>query len=133
MNLAPIVVATIANMALGFLWYSPYLFGNQWIKFMGFTEKSMNEAKKKIGPMYGLATLGALVMAYVLALVLSQLNITTMEKALQITFWLWLGFVMPVQLTEVIFGGKKFQIFFINTGYQLVSIIIMTLILFQWK
>lgn len=133
MNLAPIVVATIANMALGFLWYSPYLFGTQWIKFMGLTEKSMKEAKKKMGPIYGLATLGALVMAYVLALVLSQLNIMTMEKALQIVFWLWLGFVMPVQLTEVIFGGKKFQIFFINTGYQLVSMLVMALILSQWR
>jgi len=43
-NYLAVLVAAIASMALGFLWYGP-LFGNQWKKLMGFTDKSMKAMK----------------------------------------------------------------------------------------
>ncbi len=43
-NYLAVVVAAIANMVLGFLWYGS-LFGKQWIKLSGFTAEAMNEAK----------------------------------------------------------------------------------------
>jgi hypothetical protein len=59
-------------------------------------------------------------MAFVLA------HVTIMSKAtfayshqmaaLSSAFWMWLGFVMPVQATDVIFGGKSWHLFGIKPG-----------------
>lgn len=43
---------------------------------------------------------------------------------------MWLGFVMPVQVTTTIFSDKKnWKLFAIDTGYQLVSLLGMGLVL----
>lgn len=128
-NLLAVGGAAVASMILGFAWYSPVLFGKPWMKLMGYTEKSLKEAQAKMGPMYALSFLGALVMAYVLSHV-STLSAAFFQYPLQTAaissgFWMWLGFVAPVQMTDVIFGDKKWKLYAINTGYQLVSLLLM--------
>lgn len=34
-NYLAVLIATVATMALGFLWYSPVLLGNAWVKQRG--------------------------------------------------------------------------------------------------
>ncbi len=131
-NLVAVLVAAIANMAIGFLWYSPALFGAHWMKLMGFTKKSMEKAKGKMGPMYAIAFVGTLVMGYVLAVLVNTMQVLTLAEGLQLGGLLWLGFVATVQMTEVIFGGKKWMLFVINTGYQLATILAMSTILVLW-
>lgn len=124
MGLVSIILAAAASMGLGFLWYSPVLFGKTWSRLMGFTKESMKEAQAKMGPMYTLSAVGALLTAYVLV------RFGPPVPVFQV-IWIWLGFVFPVQLTGEIFSGKKFQpaLLAINTGYQLASLLIMALIL----
>lgn len=52
-----------------------------------------------------------------------------MTAYLMTSFWSWLGFVAPVQFTEVLFSGKSTKLFLINTGYQLASLLAMAIIL----
>lgn len=128
-NLLSVLVAAIASTVVGFVYYSPAVLGKPWMKLMGMTEKSMKEAQKKMGPMYGLSFVATLVAAYVLAhfvfLADYFYSIDPMTTGLTTAFFAWLGFVMPVQLTDFIFGGKKLNLFLINTGYQLVSFLAM--------
>ena len=131
-NLLTVLVAAIATMALGFLWYSPTLFGEPWMKLMGFTKESMEKAKKNMGPMYGLSFVATLVMALVLAYVVKFVGAMTLAGGLKTGFGMWLGFVGPVQMTDVIFGGKSWKLYKINTGYQLVSLVLMGAILALW-
>lgn len=119
-NLLAVLLAAVASMVVGFAWYSPMLFGKPWMKLMGIKSADMKSAQKKMMPMYGLSFLGALLMAFVL----SQFGATLMTA-----FWAWVGFVMPVQMTDVIFGSKKWMLFAINTGYQLTSLIVMGVVL----
>ncbi len=47
-----------------------------------------------------------------------------------IAFSMWFGVVMPVQATATIFSlDKKWKLFAINTGHQLVSLLLMGIIL----
>jgi hypothetical protein len=57
----------------------------------------------------------------------------TLTTALVISLMLWIGLIAPVQFSDVVFGRKPMNLYLINTGYQLVSILIMGLILFYFK
>lgn len=130
-NLLALLAATVANMALGFLWYSPVLFAKQWTKLMGYTAESMKQAQKDMGTMYLLSTLSTLVTAFVLAQVFAWLQIGELVGALSTCFILWLGFIAPVQFTDVLFGRKLMNLFLINTGYQLAGMLVMGAVLFH--
>lgn len=131
-NLVTVVVAAVANLALGFFWYSPTLFGKQWIKLMGLTEQKLETAKKEMGKTYATSFISALVTGYVLGMVVKLAYSVTAVGGMKVGFGAWLGFVAPVQMTEVLFSGKKWNLYYINTGYQLVSLMIMGAILAVW-
>lgn len=132
-NLLAVLLAAVAQMALGFLWYSPVLFGNPWMKLMGMTKDSMTKAKSKgMQKTYMVSMLAALVTAYVLANVMGMLGTVGLPDAWQTAFWLWLGFVGPVQLTDVLFNNKSMNLYAINTGYQLAGLLAMATVLALW-
>lgn len=122
-NFIAILAAAVSSMVLGFLWYGP-LFGKPWMKLSGITPQ-----KKGMSQTYALSFVGAIVMAYVLSNFIGFSGATDYTSAGMIGFWAWLGFVGPVQMTDVLFGGKSWNLYFINTGYQLVSLIIMGMVL----
>ena len=128
-NYLAVLAAAVASMAVGFAWYSPMLFGKQWIKLTGRTNADLEREKKEMSKTYGISFLLALVTAYVLSHVMflseNFFNYTRLSTGLTSAFWMWLGFIMPVQVTEVLFGGKKWKLFGINTGYQLISLLAM--------
>lgn len=117
-NFMVVFVVAVLSTAIRFLWTGLF----------GFTEKSNKSVQ-----MYALSFICAAVMAFILTHFLRYAYANTVPKGFIAGFWLWLGFIAPVQLTEVIFSGKKLQLFIINTGYQLASLLIMGAILAVWK
>ena len=136
-NYLSVLVAGIAAMVVGFLWYGPMLFAKPWMKLMGHTKESMEAGKKEMGKTYGMSFVFTLVSAYVLSHVMSFsesfYGYAPVMTGLSSGFFMWFGFVMPVQATDVIFGGKKWKLFGINTGYQLVSLLVMGVVLGMMK
>ncbi len=132
-NYVAILLAAIAAMAVGFLWYSPYLLGKPWMKERGLTPEKLKGAQKEMGMMYGISFVLALVSAYVLSHVISMslayFNYPALTTGLTSAFWMWLGFIMPVQATATIFGNKNWKLFGIDTGHQLVAILVMGVVL----
>lgn len=132
-NYLGILLAGVAYMVVGFLWYSPLLFAKPWMKQMGYTMESIKKEQKQMGPFYGLSFLAALVtgfmMSHVMALSENFYNYPPVMTGLTTAFFMWLGFVAPVQLTDVIFGSKKWKLFVINTGYQLTALLAMGVVI----
>lgn len=128
-NYLTVFLAAVASMVVGFLWYSPILFAKPWMKEMGLTDKHMKDAQSKMGKMYALSFVFSFVTAYVLYHVVTMgayfTQTSGLNPALQGAFWSWLGFIMPVQATDVLFGGKSWKLFYINTGYQLAALLAM--------
>ncbi|MDO8560493.1 MAG: DUF1761 domain-containing protein [bacterium] len=136
-NYAAVVVAAVASMAIGFAWYGP-LFGKQWMALSGITpEKIATDKKKGMNKLYALAMLGSLVMSYVLAhaLVFSStyMKVSGVMAGVQVGFWNWLGFVVPVTLGSVLWEGKSWKLWLLNNGYYLVTLKVMGVILAVWK
>jgi hypothetical protein len=138
-NWLAILVAGVASMVLGFLWYGP-LFGKMWATMMGWDKMNPAdvEAKKKgasIG--YVVSFIGSLVMAYVLSHVIafseSFGNPAGLSTGLMTGLWMWLGFVAPVTLGSVLWDGKPLKLWFLNNGYNLLHLLILGAILASWK
>ena len=100
-----VLIMTVVQFIVGAVWYGP-VFGGLWGKIHGFDKLSKEVQKKmmaEMGPYYGLQLLVTVLTSLVLvefrSYVPSESNI----------FWvvgmLWLGLVVPAQVSSVIFGG----------------------------
>lgn len=134
-NYLAVVAAAAASMVIGMAWYG-FLFGQRWVRLMGWTPEEIEAAKAKGRKSYALAALGSLVMAYVLthSLVFASayLDAAGVQAGLMAGFWNWLGFVAPVTLGAVLWEGKPWKLWVLNNGYWLVSLLVMGVILALW-
>lgn len=129
-----VFLAAVANMVVGIIWYGP-LFGKPWRNLMGLTKESMHNMKVK--PMQAMAGgfVTALIMAYVLAFdafVWGDFFGSSVSKelfALQLGFWVWLGYVATTQAGSVLWEGKSWKLFAINAGNSLVALLAMASVL----
>jgi len=132
-NFLAVLVAAIAGIAIGAFWYSPAGFGKIWMKESGFSEESLDEAKKKgMAKSFILGFVASLVMAYVLAYFVQIGGAGDIAGALQLGFWLWLGFIATIMLNGVLWEGKSWKLYILNIAHQLVSLLVMAIILVLW-
>lgn len=106
LNYLAILVATVAQFVVGAIWYMP-LFGNLWGKIHGF-EKVSKEKQKEMGkqmmPLLGVQLVTTLVTTVVLALFLAY---QPTWNAYAMAGFFWIGFVVPTQVSAVLFGGTN--------------------------
>lgn len=132
-NYLMILVAGIVNMAIGFLWYSPMLFEKPWMKLTGLTREKMKSSMKDLPKIMITSFIASLVMAFCLRHSVvyggAYNGVSGVPLGLMTGFFTWLGFIMPVQLTNVLFERLPFKLFLIHTGYHLVAILAMGIVL----
>jgi len=131
-NFIAVLLAAVSNMVIGFFWYSPMLFGKQWMALMGIKEKDMGKMQEEAKNGYVLTFVAALAMAYVMAHFVGNLGLSTMGEAVQLGFWVWLGFIGATHVSDHVWIGKSMQLLYLNSGYRIVSTIVMALILTMW-
>jgi len=134
-NLWSVLVAAVATMILGFLWYSPLLFAKPWTLAMGYDpndKAKMEEMRKGAGKLYGITFIASLISAFVLAKIIDVTTVNSALYGMKIGFAVWLGFVTTVQLTSTLFKKRPIKLYLIDTGYQLVCYLAMGAILAKW-
>lgn len=131
-NYWAVLVAGLASMVIGSVWYSPVLFANKWMQLLGWNAQQVKEAGKGAGQaLFGMfvgCLLSAFVMAHFIDFTLSD---TALEGAVT-AFWIWLGFIVTTFVSMPLFERKPWALFFINVGYYLVSFVVMGIILAIW-
>ena len=140
LNHLSIIASGIVGFGIGALWYGP-LFGKTWMKLSGitFTKAQQKEAATLsfMVRSYGTTLIGAMVMAYVLAHSLvfasAYLQMTGISAGIMAGAWSWVGFIVPTSLASVLWEGKSWKLWFINTGYYLVELLAMGVILSLWQ
>ena len=134
-NLWAALVAALATMMIGFLWYS-LLFARPWMVLMGYDpddQAKLGEMQKGAGPMYALSLVASLLSAAVLGKIVAIAAVNTALYGMKIGLAVWLGFVTTVQLTNALFSKQPAKLYAINTGYQLVCYLVMGAILGAWR
>lgn len=132
-NYLAVLVSAVLGFVIGMVWYSPFLFGNIWMKLSGISKTSMEKSKKKGMALFFLgAFAGGLVMSFVLAYFINIAGATTALEGAQTGFWSWLGFIAPVMLGTVLWEGKSFKLYVINVLHYLAVLMAMGSILAVW-
>jgi hypothetical protein len=117
-----VLIAAVLNMLVGFLWYSKWLFANEWMKHHKITENDL----KKMGAscmLWGFIV--SLVIAYFIALFEGKLGIANVTDGMFFGFCIWLGFVATTQISGVIWNKQPLKMFLIDTSCKLVSLLVM--------
>ena len=125
----PILIASVANMIIGFVWYSPYVFGSVWMRLSGVTPEMVESGRRRMPMVLFVAFLAGVVMAYVMNYFGRAWFVTDTIGALELAFWLWIGFVAPVMLGTVLWEQKSFMLYLINAAYWLFAMVVMALVL----
>ena len=129
-NYLAVLVCGLISMVTGFLWYGP-LFGKAWMKAVGKTEEELKENFNP-GKTYTLSVISSLITALALAYLLSLTEANTIMDALRVAITGWLGFVAAVFYLNSLYEGKTIGLVAINTGYQLVNLVVYGIILALW-
>lgn len=132
-NFLAVIVSAIVTFGLGALWYSPFLFGKQWVEFNGVTPDKVAAMRKNAPQLYAISFVGYLVMAVMFAVLLRMTHIEHLLGGAKLGFLLWIGFVATVGLTASLYAGRNLKAYALDAGYQLVYLAVMGVILMAWR
>lgn len=120
MNWLAIIIAAVANMVIGFLWYGNRAFGKSWTQLSG---RSMGEGLPT-GPLFGLTFVAALVQAITMWWFVDQTGANNGSAGAIVGLYVGLGFVAAAMFAEVLFAGRHPRIFAITAGYSVVALVV---------
>jgi len=127
-NIFAVLIATIIQFFIGYLWYSKFMFGKIFLKNLGKTDE---EVKMKpiniIGPLI-IAFLSFLFFAIILDLLIA----INLGMSMLLAVLIWVGFIATTNLYAVFFEERNFILYLLNVGYQLVGLVIGALIIGLW-
>lgn len=134
LSVTAIAVATLANFFVGFLWYS-VIFKKHWMDEMAIPTNQKPPAGMMIKSLL-MNLVGCFLLAFVFAHNTAAWSfvpgVETMGTAAQIgnaAVFTWLGFFVLVDLNTVAFEGRSWRLFFINTSYHFMMVLVSAIIL----
>lgn len=127
MNWLAIVIAAIANMIIGFLWYGTWAFGKSWMTLSG---RTMGEGfPAGPGPLYAMTAAAAIVQAITMSWFVSHTGANSGAAGAIIGLYVGLGFVATAMFAEVLFAGRHPRLYAITAGYSVVAAIVQGMII----
>ena len=120
-NHSAILVSALILWMLGAAWYSPALFAKPWMAALNIAPT---------GPKKGLAAgmiasfIGDLLAAFALLHLILWSHAATFASGAFIGFIAWFGFIAATQFPQGIYEGRPTRLFWINSGYWLVGLVI---------
>lgn len=125
-----VLLAAVVPLALGAVWYAPFLFGRAWERAHGYDDPArMALLQDNAARNYLVAFVTYLVMALVLRFLLYRLAATDNRSAVQLATVCWLGFVVTTGLTSILFAQQHLSLWGIDGSFQFIYMNLMALIL----
>jgi hypothetical protein len=131
-NLWAVLVCGVIGTGIGAIWYSHMFLGKVWVASLDKTE---DEWRADFMPLktYFVSFLSQLVMAFILAMIMSYSGVSTPEEGIKIAFMAAIGFIATTMTINFLFEGRTFQQFVIDAGYHFIVLLINGIILGAWR
>ena len=128
MNHFPSLASAVAAFVASSVWYSPLLFGKQFMELSGVGPSAGPNVRKMVGE------LGRnLILAYVLGHFVVLLEVVDWKGALNLGVWLWIGFPVLLLSGSVMWQNVPWMLAAIHAGDWLVKILLIAVILGVWR
>ena len=128
-NWLAVLVAAIIRMAIGSAWYSPALFVKPWQALSGVTPESMRAG---LGKAIGIDAVMSLVMAFVLFHAVYYAGAFDLVTGGLVGLLNWLGFILATALPLWAYENRPLKLIAINTGHNLVALVLMGALFGVW-
>ena len=117
----PILASALGQWFLAVLWYSPVVFRKPWLKSLG------ERAPKKewimiLGTI--LSFFGSMAVSFVLRHVVWWTGAAGLRHGAIVGLVAWSGFVAAPLAGQYILEGRPIKLYFINTGYWLIALVL---------
>lgn len=132
-NYLAVVVSAAIAFLLGGLWYSPLLFAKMWVNAHGYTEDRMREMQKGAVKAYSISVLCLILVSLAMAVLVGYLHLIRTDQGLKLGLLVWGGFAFPLGLMANMYSDKRITTFIIDTGYQLVYMLLIGTIITIWQ
>jgi len=120
-NWLAVLLAFLASMAIGFVWYVPGALGRRWMEAVGKTEEDLRSSEGGTaiwGPMVGAAALTAIL----LAILISKLGLNTALAGGWFAFVLALVFRVGGHVIHNGFAGRPPAVTLIDSGHDVLAV-----------
>ncbi len=128
-NYLAVIVAAVAAMIIGFVWYAPQVFGKRWLQYLGKTQAELGQP----GPGFALAAVAALVNAWALALFSKNLGGSSLTDGILLGVLAWLGFMATLTAAETVFLKKPWGLWLLNNAHNVIAQVVMAAIVTVWR
>ena len=122
----PHLLAGLAALLIGFLWYHPKTFGSTWMKGVGKTEEKMSSGNMAV--LYGLTFVMAILISVFLSFFASGHEEKVLTRFQHFAFHgaqLGVVVVLPIVVIISLFEQLNFKTIAINAGYWIVTLSVM--------
>ena len=128
-NYLAVLVAAVAGFVLGGAWFAQPVFGAAWLKALGKKKDDLGGSPTKALVITAITTW---VTAYVLAVFILALNITTAVGGALVGLSIGIGIVATSMYSDSLFCNWPFKLILIQAGHRIVYLALMGSILAAW-
>ena len=127
-NWLAVIVAAVASMVIGYVYYHPSVLGKRWQQLMGRDMTGAQGAAMS----YAYTGVAALVAAFVVAQFVHWSDSYTLVDGAFLGAVGWLGFTATASFSDYVFSGRPWALWSIQNGYQVISFAVMGAIIGVW-
>jgi len=125
-NWLGVIICVVVAIAVGFVWYSRFLFLNPWLAGIG----KGPEFVQRPNPMnYVIMIVTSFVVALFLDALIRIMGSTGAAGGFLAGVIVWIGFVASTSASNAAFGGRGWKVWGIEAGNHLVTLVLMGIIL----
>ena len=129
-NYLAVVVAAVVALVIGFIWYSPRVFGTRWMAYLGTTQAQLGNP----GPTgMAVGVVASLINAWVIAVLALNLGAKSVTDGIMLGILVWLGFMATITAAQISFEKKSWGLWALNNAHNVIVQVIMAAIVTVWR
>lgn len=130
----PILVSAVVAFGISSLWYSPILFGKEWLALQKISNTDLANFKERgVWKSYIAQFVMTLITFAVLAFIISLVAVRSGTDGAFIGILAWLGFVLPSALSKILWKGESSILVAIESANDLITLVIGGAIIGAWR